>query len=90
MACNGMNFRTTRHNTGVASSKAYRLRSRTAFSQSPCRTAMEILIPIGAGLLLATLYCAIVQKLPVAWTILKIELTLILGVAAYCAAQAYF
>ncbi|MFG0230529.1 hypothetical protein [Achromobacter sp. 413638] len=51
---------------------------------------MEILIPIGAGLLLATLYCAIVQKLPVAWTILKIELTLILGVASYCAAQAYF
>lgn len=51
---------------------------------------MEILIPIGAGLLLATLYCAIVQKLPVARTILKIEITLILGVSTYYATRAYF
>ncbi len=51
---------------------------------------MNNLIPIGAGMLLATLYCALVQKLPVAWTLLKIELMLVLGISAHYLTQAYF
>ncbi len=51
---------------------------------------MNNLIPIGAGMLLATLYCALVQKLPAAWSLLKIELIVVLGITAHYVTQAYF
>lgn len=51
---------------------------------------MNIFIPIGAGLVLATSYYALVQKLPVAWTILKIELALGLAIAVHYVMRTLF